>query len=141
MVINQLAYAWPKGTTVYYSIDPNLDATQKSQYAAAFAAWTTANQSNGSGVSFQPGTPSNPATYIVSATPITVPNSNPPQTCTPPANSGAYTCPQVTGGTTITNVVTVLNPTGTFAGTGIPGVPFWSTDLNNQWYVYYSSAA
>jgi hypothetical protein len=60
---------FPKGTTVYYSLDGSITNCtdercngQVSQLTSAITAWDTANQSNNSGVRFQPADANHPAT-------------------------------------------------------------------------------
>lgn len=50
--------AWPRGSTVYVNLG-NLNAEQRSQVMAAIEAWNTANQTNGSFVTFSFNSPPN----------------------------------------------------------------------------------
>ena len=52
--------AWPQGRTIYYST-AGLDTTTATAVASAITQWNTANQSNGSSVSFAPADANNPA--------------------------------------------------------------------------------
>ena len=52
---------WPKGLTVYYSLNSNLTPAERTQIPNALSAWNTANQSNGSGIQFLPADANNPA--------------------------------------------------------------------------------
>lgn len=44
--------AWPKNSTVYFRIDPNLTPAQQDAALRAISRWNTENESNGSGVVF-----------------------------------------------------------------------------------------
>lgn len=44
--------AWPPGTVVNYTIDPNMSELEANQIVSAMNKWTEANRHNGSGVSF-----------------------------------------------------------------------------------------
>ncbi|MBV8857128.1 MAG: hypothetical protein JOZ02_09380 [Acidobacteria bacterium] len=55
---------WTKGTTVYYDVSGLPDSVRQ-QAKDAFAAWTDANKTNGSGVTFAPSDASHPASFTV----------------------------------------------------------------------------
>lgn len=55
---------WKKATTVYFDVS-GLPSNVQQQAKDAFAAWTNANKTNGSGVTFAPGDASHPANFIV----------------------------------------------------------------------------
>jgi hypothetical protein len=44
--------AWPQNSTIRFYIDFNLPETAQEQIRRAMAKWNTANQTNGSGVTF-----------------------------------------------------------------------------------------
>lgn len=44
--------AWPRDSTVYFRIDPNLTPQQQDAALRAISRWNTENQLNGSGVTF-----------------------------------------------------------------------------------------
>ena len=43
---------WPKGATIYYSLDPSVGSDLASAAKSAMSSWTSANRSDGSNVSF-----------------------------------------------------------------------------------------
>jgi hypothetical protein len=55
---------WQKGTTVYYDVS-GLPGNVQQQAKDAFAAWTNANKTDGSGVTFAPSDSSHPANFTV----------------------------------------------------------------------------
>jgi hypothetical protein len=55
---------WKKGTTVYYDVS-GLPGGVQQQARDAFAAWTDANKTDGSGVTFAPSDASHPANFTV----------------------------------------------------------------------------
>jgi hypothetical protein len=59
---------WKKGTTVYYDVS-GLPSNVQQQAKDAFAAWTDANKSNGSGVTFAQSDASHPANFTVTVGP------------------------------------------------------------------------
>lgn len=62
--LDQSIRGWAPYTVVYYDVSA-LSGTARSQAISAFNKWGSANQSNGSGVSFQPASASHPATYTI----------------------------------------------------------------------------
>jgi hypothetical protein len=62
--LDSAIHGWPKGTTVYYDVSA-LPEPARSQAISAFNKWTTANASNGSGVTFSASDASHPATFTV----------------------------------------------------------------------------
>lgn len=57
---------WTSYTTVYYDVS-GLSGSARTQAISAFNKWNAANQSNGSGVQFQPANASHPANFTVQA--------------------------------------------------------------------------
>lgn len=55
---------WTSYTVVYYDVSA-LSGSAKTQAISAFNKWNAANQSNGSGVQFQPASASHPANFTV----------------------------------------------------------------------------
>lgn len=55
---------WKKGTTVYYDVS-GLPDNVRQQAIDAFTAWTEANKTNGSAVTFAPSDASHPASFTV----------------------------------------------------------------------------
>jgi hypothetical protein len=59
--------AWPRGSTVYVNLS-NLNAEQRRQVTEAVEAWSNANQTNGSYVSFSFDTPPSPSAFTLTFT-------------------------------------------------------------------------
>src|SRR5215469_5351122 len=118
-VYNNPPFAWPQGTTVYYSTK-GLTSLESTALANAVGQWNTANQSNGSNVQFVPSTSSNPPTYLLSSGTATAPGGTQP--CTPNTLGPGATCtvtPQ--GSSTLTGAVTVIPPNSTWLTPTQPG--------------------
>lgn len=70
--------AWPAGSTIRYYIDFHLPGTAQSQIRSAMDKWTTANVTNGSGVTFveepNPGISTTSLTFEPGENPVTLPD-------------------------------------------------------------------
>jgi hypothetical protein len=62
--LDSAVHGWPQGSTVYYNTS-TLPEPARTQAVSAFNKWNTANEGNGSGVSFKPSDASHAATFTV----------------------------------------------------------------------------
>lgn len=111
--------SWPANTTVYFD-DTNLSSTQQSAISTSISSWNSANQSNGSGVSFVAASAQHPATLVFSNSPTPPPGIT--QNCTVPAGAAAQTCLAANPPNSSNEVsaAIVFNPSGTIQNTTTP---------------------
>jgi hypothetical protein len=97
---------WPTSSTIYYDIT-TIDSSLRNQFSYAFSNWNSANDANGSKVTFAPSDASHPASIHV--------DQSPPSGQTAPM----ATYPQYPSGTIVSADIHV-NMNATIPGTSTP---------------------